>query len=225
MSAQRTIALAIEKKKEMTKNSVNSGVFLFLQQEYFTFNMMQTRFFIKTTACFLSAFLLGGYNSKAQAIKTRYAIETTFDKKVPVAYEELFGSLVLNSVSGDITFTTDLADIKTGDKRTDSLLAGQENIPFVFQAGLPQGLSGVVNAENDDKFHKIVGAITVNGSSFPLEAEMRVNNLINRSDLSKALLDLRFEIDPKVVLIPILSDYFKNILLFQVSDGIINQNR
>jgi hypothetical protein len=41
--------------------------------------------------------------------------------------------------------------------------------------------------------------------------------------VSKSLLDLRLDIDPEVILIPYLSDYFNSHLLFQIEDGFINK--
>lgn len=162
---------------------------------------------------------------RSQILETRYAIQTTFDDKKPVAYESNYGSLRINSSSGDLIFSTDLAALKTGNNKTDSLLVETGKIPFTFFGNLSQGLFGIINEENDDNYHKVLGTITINQSVYPAEAYVRINNLSDKSDISKALLDFRLQIDPRSVSIPILSDYFKNALLFLVIDGVINQNK
>ncbi len=171
-------------------------------------------FFTFSLSCFLNA----------QVVETRYGIATTFDDKTTVSYDENYGSLILNSGSGDITFSTDLARLKTLNKRVDSLLTDLEKIPLTFKANLAQGLFAIVNEENDETYHRLVGTLVVNNQSYNAEALVRVNNFVAKSDISKALLDMSLEIDPKKVTLPVLSDYFSNVLLFQITDGIINQN-
>ena len=160
----------------------------------------------------------------SQIIESRFAIETTFNDKTPIAYEENYGSLKLNSNTSDLIFTTNLANIRTGDKKVDSLLIEQENIPFTFRANLGQGLFSLINEENDDAYHKILGEITVNNVTYQAEAYVKIENFSDKSNMSKALLDLKLQLDPKAITIPFLSAYFNNIILFQINDGIINQN-
>jgi hypothetical protein len=161
---------------------------------------------------------------RAQTVQTRYTIETTFNDTITTTYEGNYGSIKLSSTTADLLFTTNLANLKTGNKKIDSLLIEQERIPFSFQGNLGQGLFGIINEENDDTFHKITGTITVDNISYPAEARIRIENLPDKTNISKALLDLILEFDPKVVKIPFLSTYFNNKLLFQINDGVVNQN-
>jgi hypothetical protein len=169
------------------------------------------------------ALLLITASLKAQITETRFAIETTFDGKTPVSYDQNFGSLTLNSSSGELRFSTNMAKLKTGDKTIDSLLAEQDQIQLVFQGNVGQVLFGIINEENDDTYHKVLGTITVNNSTYQTVAYLKIENLSNKSDVSKSLLDLRLDIDPEVILIPYLSDYFNSHLLFQIEDGFINK--
>ena len=168
--------------------------------------------------------LLFSIGLKAQTMQTRFTIETTFNDTTTATYEGNYGSIKLNSTTSDLVFTTNLANLKTGSKRIDSLLIEQERVQFTFQGNLGRGLFGIINEENDDTFHKITGTITVDDVSYPAEARIRIENLPDKSNISKALLDLIIEFDPKVVKIPFLSTYFTNKLLFQVNDGVVNQS-
>jgi hypothetical protein len=163
--------------------------------------------------------------SKSQTYENRYAIETTLDGKTPIVYEENTGSLQLNSSTGDLIFTTNLANFKTEDKVTDSLLSDQEFVIFKFTANVGQNIFGLINDQNADKYTRITGIILVNNVSYNTEASIRLNNLTEKSNMSKALVDMKLEVNPKVIKIPYISDYFKNILLFQVDDGYVNQNK
>lgn len=159
----------------------------------------------------------------AQIAETRYAIETTFDGKTPVTYEQIYGSLRLNSTNGELTFTTNLAKLKTGNSTIDSTLSEVERLPFSFQGMLGQDLFGIIKDVNDDSYHKVVGSVTVNNVSYSTIAMLKIENISNKSDMSKMLLDMRLDIDPKVIIIPYLSDYFNNILIFQIEDGTVNK--
>lgn len=176
----------------------------------------------KLILCF--ALFLLAFGLKAQLIESRYAIETTFDDKAPTVYEENYGVVRLNTSSGDLVFTTDMAKLKTGNKKVDSLLMEQETIPLVFKGNLGQGLFGIINQENDDTYHKVVGTITVNGNSYAAAVNVKIDNMADKSNMSKALLDLKFELDPAVVTMPCLTAYFNHVLFFQLNDGYVNQN-
>lgn len=167
--------------------------------------------------------MLAMLNLKSQTAETRYAIETTFDGKTPVTFEEMFGALNLNSNTGELTFTTNLAKLKTGNKTVDSLLNEQALLPFTFQGSLGQDLFAIIKDQNDDTFHKVVGSVTVNNINYPSIAQVKIENISNKSDISKTFLDLRLEIDSKVIRIPYLSDYFNSILLFQIENGVLNK--
>jgi hypothetical protein len=177
-------------------------------------------FFVITLLLFLPCTI------DAQGIESRFAIETTYDGKTPVVFEENYGSLKLNSNTGDLVFTTNLKKFKTDVKSVDSLLSLQnpDMLLFKFSANLGQSIFGLINEENDNTNHKIIGTILVNNKSYPTEAYVNFKNLTEKSNLTKALIDLNFVVDPKIVIIPCLSDYFKNTLLFEMEDGYINQN-
>jgi hypothetical protein len=160
-------------------------------------------------------------NSRAQNTEIRFAVETTFNDTVSIAYEQNYGSLKYNSGTSDLIFTTNLANFKTGNKKIDSLLIDKEQIQFLFQSNLGLGFFGVVREENDNIYHKITGTVIVNNISYPTEAFVAVENFADKSSPGKILLDLKLEINPKIVIIPYLSNYFNNVLVFQVSDGII----
>ena len=173
---------------------------------------------------FLISGTLLSITAKSQTLQSRFAIETTFNDKTPIAYEENYASLKLNSNTSDLTFNTNLSNIRTGDKNVDSLLIEQENIQFTFQANLGQGLFGLINEENDDTYHKILGTITVNNINYKSEAYVKIENFADKSNMSKSLLDFKLQFDPKIIIIPYLSNYFNNTVLFQMNGGIINQN-
>jgi len=165
------------------------------------------------------------FDIKAQISDSRYVVETTLDNKTPVVYEDNRGAFKFNINTGDLLFVTNLSNFKTGNKTTDSLLSEQEVILFTFSANTGQNLSGLIDQQNDDKYHSVTGIITVNNVTYNKEGFYRLKNLSERSNLSKVLVDLKLEIDPKVIKLPYLSDYFKNTLIFEVEDNFMNQNK
>jgi hypothetical protein len=163
---------------------------------------------------------------KSQNLQSRYAIETTLGSdKTPVVYKENYGEFRFNSNTGELFFSTNLGNLKTGNKNTDSLLLEKGLILFTFTANLGQNLFELIDQQNDDKYHKILGTVVVNNVSYNAEAFVKLKNISEKSNLSKLLMDLKLDIDPKVIKIPILSDYFKNILLFHIEENWINQNK
>lgn len=173
--------------------------------------------------CMLSAlFVIGCIHTAFSQREARYALETSLDGKTTKVYEKSFCTIQLNSSSGEMNLYTDLATLQTDNKKTDSLLAQEEQIPFAVKATLSDGISGVINDENGETYHKIIGTLTVDNAASPVEVYVRVKNLADKSDVSKALMDVKFEIDPKSVSLPVLSDYFTNTLVFQVNNAFIN---
>ena len=170
---------------------------------------------------FIIVLFVVSFASISQNAETRFVIETTFNDTIPVLYEQNYGSLKFNSTTGDLTFSTNLANFKTGNKITDSLLSEKKQIQFTFQGNLDQNLFKIVGEENDDKLHKITGNILVNNISYFTDAYVSVENFSDKSAPSKILLDLKLEVDPKVVVIPYLSNYFNHVLLFQINNGVI----
>lgn len=161
-------------------------------------------------------------NAQSQLGNTRYALETTFNDTA-VVYEESNGVLKLNYVTNDLTFSTTLNQLTTGNKNIDSLLLNEAKINFDFTANLEQGLFGLIKQENDDTYHTIIGTITINNISYTAQAQIRVNNFGDKSNTSKALFDFKLQFNPKKIIIPILSNYFTNDALIQINDGRINQ--
>lgn len=168
--------------------------------------------------------LLCSFQISAQNFETRYAIETKTLENEPKVFEENFGALKLNNALGDLSFTTNLANLITGNKKIDSVLAEREQISFYFQANILQNLNARAVQENDNELHRITGSITVNTIIYPCEAFISIKNLQDKSSSTKLLIDLRFEVDPKTVIIPVLSEYFNYTLIFQIYNGVITQN-
>ncbi len=161
--------------------------------------------------------------AQSQLANTRYAIETTFNDTLIVVYEQNNGVLKLNVVNNDLTFSTLLNQLTTNNKRIDSLLVTETNISFDFTANLEQGIWGLIKDENDDTYHNLQGTITINNVAYTTQAQIRVNNFGEKSNVSKALLDFKLQINPQKIIIPVLSTYFNHDILFQVNDGSINK--
>jgi hypothetical protein len=168
--------------------------------------------------------LISSMFSKAQIAETHYAIETLFSN-TPVLYERNLGTVKFNANTNELVFSTNLANLKTGSKSIDSALADQELIQFTYVGNLGKDLFGIVKEENNDDYRKIVGTIIVNSTSYPAEAFLRIKNLAYKSDLSKALFNLRLEVNPKIIFIPYLSSYFENPIVFIIEDEIVNKFR
>lgn len=182
--------------------------------------MKHQKQFYLIVACFFSLATYFG-----QRIETRFGVASITGQSTTVTFEQNFGSLQFNSISSELLFQTDFARLVTGDKKTDSLLKQQGAISFSFQAILENNLQSIVNEENDESYHRVVGLISVITDTYPAEGYVRINNPGVKSDMTRALLDLQLELDLKKIPIPILSNYFTGPLLISVNDGIINQNR
>ncbi|HXB39163.1 MAG TPA: hypothetical protein VNZ49_01395 [Bacteroidia bacterium] len=78
--------------------------------------------------CLLTTLLsLLSVGLKAQTTQTRYTIETTFNDTITTTYEGNYGSIKLNSSTSDLIFTTNLANLNTGNKRIDSLFVNRQH--------------------------------------------------------------------------------------------------
>jgi hypothetical protein len=161
---------------------------------------------------------------KAQSSDSRYSVQTIFDNNL-VTYEGNRGALRLDINSGDLIFISNLANFQTGHKTTDSLLSEQHVMLLTFNANIGQNIFELIDRQNDDRYHMTTGTITVNNVSYNMEGFFRLKNLGEESNLSKVLVDLKLEIDPKIVKLPYLSDYFKNTLVFYIEDSYSNQNK
>ena len=183
---------------------------------------MKTNF--KSCLLIIAMFLFS-VPAKSQDKKTYYSIETTYNNGTAVVYAGNFGVLNLNYNTNDIMFTANLAILKTGNKKVDSLLVEQKVIQFTFEANLGQGLLGLINEVNDNTYHKILGTLMVNNISYQTIAYVRIENVLKDSrKINKTLIDIKLQFEPNKVNIPHLSGYFNNTMLFKINDGIIYQN-
>ncbi|MBS1651446.1 MAG: hypothetical protein JSU07_05470 [Bacteroidetes bacterium] len=173
---------------------------------------------------FLFSLLLFSYQLFSQNLKTRYSIETTLDDKSPLTLDENYGSLVVSSSLGDVSFACNLAEINTGILKIDSLLRDKENIRLVFNGAVDQNLFKIARKENDDNYYDTPGSVILNGKEFQVTAQIRINNFSDRSQSKQLLIDLRLPIDAQKMNIPIFSDYFKFPLLINMRGNIVNQN-
>lgn len=162
-------------------------------------------------------------NIKAQITETRFGIETTFDGKTPVAYEGNYGAIKLNTNTSELVFQTNLADIKTRNKKVDSLLNEVETIAFIFKGNVGIDVFKLITEQNDDTYHKILGSVIVDNIVYQAEGYIKLENFGDKSNLNKLYIDFKIQIDPKLIQIPYLSAYFNNQLLIEINDGLINQ--
>lgn len=161
----------------------------------------------------------------AQMLEARYTIETTFDgDTIMTLYEKNKGKILLNTVSGELLFKANLADIRTANDSIDSLLMDEEKLFLVFQANIGQSISDLIGKQNDDRYHKIIGTVQVDNKSYSAEAYIKFKNLSDKSDLKNLLMDLKLEVDPKQVHIPYLSDFFEHILILQVNECVVRRS-
>jgi hypothetical protein len=160
-------------------------------------------------------------NTMGQNPEIHYVVLTTFNGKTPVTYDQNYGSLNYSAGTGDLTFTTNLANFKTGSKKIDSLLLEKGQMQFTFLSNLGRDFFAIVREENDHTAHKIMGSVVVNNTYYPTEAYVEVEDFADKSNPGKIILDLKLDIDPKKIFIPYLSNYFNNDIVFQVNDGII----
>lgn len=134
--------------------------------------------------------------------------------------ESAFMNLSLST--GDFLLRADLAVIKTGDDKLDSLIASKGPQTFNFKGKVVENLLVFGEQANNEKDYNLEGQLTINNTTINCVAQYDPVNFGEKSETKNYRMDFRLVIDPSKIAIFGLENKLNKQLVFEVIDGIVN---
>ena len=161
-------------------------------------------------------------NSDIYTTQTKLLIQSEDMKGKPfVAFSEsAFMNLSLST--GEFLLRADMVNIKTGDRRLDSLVASKGSQPFTFKGKIIENLLLFGEQANDEKNYNLEGLLTINTMSLACVAQYDPANFGEKSDTKSYRMDFKLSVDPAKMAILGLENKLNKQLVFEVMDGIVN---
>ncbi len=154
--------------------------------------------------------------------QTKLLIQSEDIKGNPfVAFSES-ASMNLSLSTGDFLLRADMSDIRTGDRRLDSIVATKGPQPFIFKGKIVENLLVFGEEANDEKNYNLEGILTINNLSLSCVAQYDPVNFGEKSETKSYRMDFKLAVDPTKMAILGLENKISKQLVFEVMDGIVN---
>ncbi len=153
-------------------------------------------------------------------IKLLIQSEDARGKAFNVFSESAFMNLSLST--GDFLLRADLAVIKTGDDKLDSLIISKGPQSFTFKGKVVENLLVFGEQANNEKDYNLEGQLTINNITINCVAQYDPVNFGEKSETKNYRMDFRLVTDPSKITILGLENKLNKQLVFEVIDGIVN---
>ena len=165
---------------------------------------------------------LSAQSSDIYTTQTKLLIQSEDNKgKAFTAFSES-AYMNLSLSTGEFLLKADMADIKTGDRRLDSIIASKGSQPFTFKGKIVENLLVFGEQASIDKYYNLEGQLTINTISIPCVAQYDPVNFGEKSQTNNYRMDFKLAIDPTKMAILGLENKLNRQLVFEVMDGIVN---
>ena len=130
--------------------------------------------------------------------------------------------LILNTSSGDFTLNADLSDIKTGDKKQDSLVKSYGEQVYSFKGNIGENLMVFNQQQNDERSYPLPGVLNLNGNSVACVAQFDPINLAEKSESKNYRMDFTLTVESSKLAIKGLENILSRQIVFEVVGGKLN---
>lgn len=179
-----------------------------------------------TLITFLFLFLTGAHlsaqSSDIYTTQTKLLIQSEDNKGKPFTAFSESAFMNLSLSTGEFLLKADLADLKTGDRRLDSLIAAKGSQPFIFKGKIVENLMLFGEQANDEKSYNLEGQLTINNISLACVAQYDPVNFGEKNQTNSYRMDFKLSVDPAKMAILGLENKLNKQLVFEVMDGIVN---
>lgn len=175
------------------------------------------------TAVVTFGFLMVSLFSNAQSyIETKMVLvsEDKYAKEIEYFTESTY--MALNIATGDFTLNSDLSDLKTGDRKLDSLLNAQGEQILIFKGNISENILTYSQQQNDERTYEMPGQLFFNGNSFACTAQFDPINLADKNEVKNYRMDFRLAVDPDKLNIKVFDGKFAKQIVLEITGGKLN---
>lgn len=180
---------------------------------------------IKIAIMFFVAFISKvaiSQTSNVYLTETRLIIASEDKKGKAFEANAEFAYMILNLSNGDFSLTADLANLKTGDTKLDSVIKSQGPQPLVFKGNITENLFLFNQQINDEKDYNMPGQLSINNTNLPCIAQFDPVNFGEKSDTKNYRIDFKLAVDANKIGILGLENKLNKQIIFEVIDGKLN---
>jgi len=154
--------------------------------------------------------------------QTKLLIQSVDIKGNPfTAYSES-AYMNLSLSTGEFVLKADMADIRTGDGRLDSILSTKGPQPFLFKGKIVENLLIFADQTQDGQDYNLEGQLMINNLALNCVAQYDPVNFGEKSETKSYRMDFKLVVDPAKMAILGLENKISKQLVFEVMDGIVN---
>lgn len=166
-------------------------------------------------------------NAKAQSTVSSYiqsvmVLISEDEQGKAIEYSVTNSYMILNLATGDFVLNADLSELRTGNKRSDSLVARQGEQYFSFKGNLGQNLLVFNQQQKDDKTYPLQGTFSLNAISLDCMSEFHPIYLGDKSENKNYRIDFKLSLEAEKVKIKGLETNFTRQVVFEIRSGKIN---
>lgn len=133
-----------------------------------------------------------------------------------------YSQMILITATGDFLLTFDVADLKTGDPKLDSVLTSKGSQKIKFKGNIGENLFVFNQQANNEKMYDMPGQLLLNNSAINCVASFDPINYGEKSNTKNYRMDFKLEMDADKISILGLENKINNQFVIEVKSGIIN---
>ncbi|MBI3520740.1 MAG: hypothetical protein HY062_15485 [Bacteroidetes bacterium] len=133
-----------------------------------------------------------------------------------------YAYMILNLTNGDFTLNADLSNLKTGDRKLDSVIVSQGQQALSFKGNISENLFLFNQQVNDEKDYNMPGQLILNGVSLPCIAQFDPVNFGEKSESKNYRMDFKLVVDASKIAILGLENKTNKQVVFEIIDGKLN---
>jgi hypothetical protein len=130
--------------------------------------------------------------------------------------------MLLNTATGDFLLSFDVADLKTGKPKLDSVLISKGPQKIIFKGNISENLFVFNQQVNNEKLYDMPGQLIINNTAIDCVASFDPLNYGEKSNTKNYRMDFKLEIDADKISILGLEKKIKNQFVIEVKSGTIN---
>ena len=133
-----------------------------------------------------------------------------------------YSQMTLNTATGDFLLSFDVADLKTGNAKLDSILISKGSQKIKFKGNIGENLFVFNQQVNNEKLYDMPGQLIINNSAINCVASFDPINYGEKSNTKNYRMDFKLEMDADKISILGLENKINNQFVIEVKSGIIN---
>ncbi len=133
-----------------------------------------------------------------------------------------YSQMILNTATGDFLLSFDVADLKTGDSKLDSILISKGSQKIKFKGNIGENLFVFNQQVNNEKMYDMSGQLLLNNNIINCVASFDPINYGEKSNTKNYRMDFKLEIAAEKISIIGLENKINYQFLIEVKSGIIN---